>query len=274
MSGRGVCVGQAWLLAGSRGCIQADGVDGDHGTDVVGPQRKRAGQTLVGVESADDVERVHDGPGHRLCVRGGGCAGEDIVVGLGPGQAEDATEGPHQLVLHLQLKLRRGAGAAPVQHDDGVQDVAGGVEAVDGLGDGVLAASAGSACAGAEKHVGDRAVRVVEDGDGNCRGVRAHDVRGKDEARSVEVGILPAHVLGQRAALADGDAGDRDVPDAGCSGYQSVGSLMVDGGAERAGIGVVEEVWLLPADGDALLAGEEGWARDESRAAGGGDRRQ
>ena len=48
--------------------------------------------------------------------------GEDVVVGLRPADAQHAPEGAHQLILQLQLLLRRGSGAAAIQYQDGVLD--------------------------------------------------------------------------------------------------------------------------------------------------------
>lgn len=268
-------MGQAPAFA--RGWALADRVDGDQGGDVVGAQGEGTGQALVGVGAADNVQRMQDGPVEGLLVGGRGRAGEDIVVGLRPGQAQDAAEGSLQLVLQLKLLLGRGAGAASVDDDDGVQDVAGRVEGVHRLRHPVLAASRRQAGAGAKQKIGQGAIGVVEHGDGDGRGVRGHGVGGKDEAGGVEVGVLPADVLGQRAALGDGDAGDGQVPDACGRGDEGVGGLVVDRGAERAGVGEVEQLRLLPADGLAGGRGEEGWTGDEAGTAGmghGGEQEQ
>ena len=102
-----------------------------------------AGHALVGVRAADDVDGMHDGPVQGLLDRWARAAGEDVVVGLGPAEAEDAAEGAHELILELKLLLGRGAGAAAVEDEDGVLDVAPGSEGVDAFGDGVLAAADG-----------------------------------------------------------------------------------------------------------------------------------
>jgi hypothetical protein len=84
---------------------------------------------------------VHDGPVQGLLIGGTRVSCEDVVVGLRPAEAEDAAEGAHELVLELKLLLGRGTGAAAVEDEDGVLDVAPVSEEVDGFGDSVLAAA-------------------------------------------------------------------------------------------------------------------------------------
>lgn len=80
-----------------------------------------------------------------LLVGGAGISGEDIVVGLRPGEPDDASEGTHELVLELELLLGGRTGAAPIQHNDGVLDASPAREGVDAFGYGVLSATGGIA---------------------------------------------------------------------------------------------------------------------------------
>ena len=101
-----------------------DGVEEAEAGDVVVAEGEGVGHALVGVGAADDVDGVHDGPVQGLLVGGARVSGEDVVVGLGPAEAEDTAEGSHELVLELKLLFGRGAGTAAVEDEDGVLDVA------------------------------------------------------------------------------------------------------------------------------------------------------
>jgi len=117
-----------------------DGVEEAESGDVVVPEGEGVGHALIGVRAADHVDGVHDGPVKGLLDGGARVAGEDVVVGLGPGEADDTSEGAHELVLELKLLLGCGASAAAIEDEDGVLDAAPVGEGVDAFGDGVLAA--------------------------------------------------------------------------------------------------------------------------------------
>ncbi|WP_035348056.1 hypothetical protein [Edaphobacter aggregans] len=169
---------------------------------------------------------MHDGPVEGLLVGGARVSGEDVVVGLGPGEADDAAEGSHELELELELLLGCGAGAAAVEDEDGVEDVAGGGEGVEALGNGVLTAAGGLAGTGSEHEVGDGAVGVVDDGDLDVEVVGALNVGGEDDAGGGGVGVGRADVLGECAAMDEGDARGGDGPDVGGGVDDGVGGMV------------------------------------------------
>ena len=230
----------------------SDGVEEAEASDVVVAQGKGLGCALVGVGTADDIDRVHDGPVHGLLDGGGGGPGKDVVVGLGPGEAEDTAEGSHELVLELKLLLGSGTGAAPVEDEDGVPDLPGGRDSVDTFEDSVLAAAGGRAGSVAEHEVDDGAVGVVEDGDLDVEVVCAQRVGGKDDAGAGGVDVVGAGVLGEGSSIEEVEVCARDGPDGCRSVDDSVGGGVADVGTEVSRVGEVSRTGGVPGDGDAF----------------------
>ncbi len=167
---------------------------------IVRTQRERLRHALVGVRSADNIDRMHHRPVHRLVVGRLRTAGKHIVVGLRPSQSKHAAERSHQLVLQLHLLRRRGSGATPVQHKDGVLDKARGNNGIDAFGHAVLQAAGRIARTVAQQQIGDRAVAVVDDGDLLGDIVAALHVSRKDKPGGPEKRIRSADMLIERSA--------------------------------------------------------------------------
>jgi hypothetical protein len=152
---------------------------------------------------------------------------EYIVVGLRPAHAEHPPEGPLQLVLELQLLLRRGAGATPVQYQDRVLDEARGSDQVDALRHPILATFQRVAGTAALQHIGDRAVAVVEHRDLHGRVVAALHILREHRSVAAQVGVGSAHMLLQRAAVGHRHGCGGDVPHRRSRSHQRVCRCVV-----------------------------------------------
>ena len=202
---------------------------------IVRTQRERLRHALVGVRSADNIDRMHHRPVHRLVVGRLRTAGKHVVVGLRPAQSEHAAERSHQLVLQLHLLRRRRSGATPVQHKDGVLDKARRNNGIDAFGHAVLQATGRIARAIPQQQIGDRAVAVVDDGDLLGDVVAALHVSRKDKPGGPEERIRSADMLIERPATRKHYARLLHVPHACRRGHKSIGSSMVDARAKSPG---------------------------------------
>ena len=213
---------------------------------IVRPQSERLRHALVRVWPADDVDRMHHRPMHRLVEGRLWAAGKDVVVGLRPAQPEHPPERSHQLVLQLHLLLRRGAGAPTIKHKNGVLDKPRRNNRIDAFGDAVLQAAGGIARTITQKQIGHRTVAVVDDGDllGNI--VAALNVSRKDKPGRAQKRIRSADVFIECPASREHQARCGNVPDVSCRGNQSIGRSVVHAGAQIPRIGKVERLIGIP----------------------------
>jgi len=206
------------------------------------PQCERGLHALVRIRPADDVDRVHDGPVGLLADSYWSETRKYVVVHLRPGQPNYPTEYALQLILHLQHLLRRGTDAEAVQHNYCMLDGSGLPKAIHALGDRVVTAGARVACTRSKQQIGDTSIRVVDHGNGLCEVVAGQQIGGKHHARTAEVAVGVADVLGQCSALRERQKRCRYVPHTRCRSDHGVGLGVGDTGVQLSRIGEVERV--------------------------------
>ena len=199
---------------------------------------------------------MHDRPVESLLGRRRRRSGEHVVVGLRPADSEHPSKSALELILHLELLFWRRPGAAPVQHQDRVLDVAARCDCVDALGHSILAAFGRTARFAAQQEVGDRAVAVIDDGNLFGSIVVTLHVRGEDQARGAEVCVGAADLLVQRAPVGEHHRGGWDVPHACGRSNHCIGGRMIDGCAQIARIGKVARLRRVPHDRLAATTGK------------------
>ncbi len=153
--------------------------------------------------------------------------------------------------------LRGVSGAEAVYQHERVCDVARRSEIIDEGKDAILLAGGGGAGSRAEEGVDDRAVFVIDDGDGFC-GIAGLNVGGKREGVVDRTYVRSVHVFAQAsgAGYVDGRSGDC-VPHGGGGGHHGVGLGLVDRRAEASEVGVIGGVSVGPYDGFAGHGGVE-----------------